>query len=339
MTMGDPVMRDATRRVSRIIGAAAIAAGAALFSPAHGQTGHPFPTAPIKIIVPSAPGGLSDPIVRFLGERLRSAWGQPVVMEHRPGGGGILGTQLLINSAPDGHTLMLGNAGGQLFTPLLNSKTPYVVDRDLMPVSTPFTFANVLIVNPSVKANNVRELIQLARQSPGAIQFASSGIGQSHHLSGELFKKMAGVDIVHVPYKGSGPAAADLIGGHVQMMFANIPAALPLIEAGRARALAITGKTRSASLPNLPTVDEAGVPGYSVVSFVGLFAPAATPRPIIDKLTEEVNKAFTTAEGQKLLQSMNIDWSRGSPDDFRSFLRTETTKWAALIKEANIKVE
>jgi tripartite-type tricarboxylate transporter receptor subunit TctC len=182
-------------------------------------------------------------------------------------------------------------------------------------------------------------LIQLARQSPGAIQFASSGIGQSHHLSGELFKKMAGVDIVHVPYKGSGPAAADLIGGHVQMMFANIPAALPLIEAGRARALAITGKTRSASLPNLPTVDEAGVPGYSVVSFVGLFAPVATPKPIIDKLTEEVNKAFATAEGQKLLHSMNIDWSSGSPDDFRAFLRTETAKWATLIKEANIRME
>jgi tripartite-type tricarboxylate transporter receptor subunit TctC len=322
-----------------VVGALALALGAALIGPAHGQSAQAYPSAAIRIVVPSAPGGLSDPLVRFMGEHLRAAWGQPVIMDHRAGGGGIIGTQVVTNAAPDGHTLLLGNAGGQLFTPILNPKTPYVVERDLIPIGTPFTFANVLVVNPSVSAQNVRELIQLAKDKPGAIQYASSGIGQSHHLSGELFRRMAGIDIVHVPYKGSGPAATDLVGGHVQMMFANIPAALPFITSGKARALAVTGAKRSAALPDVPTVAEAGVPGYLVVSWVGLFAPAATPRAIVDKLTDEVNKAWSTPEGQKLLQSLNIDWTKGTPEDYRAFLRSENAKWVPVIKDANITLE
>jgi tripartite-type tricarboxylate transporter receptor subunit TctC len=329
----------ASTRIMHLAAAACLVLGAMAIAPAHGQTAADYPSAPIRIVVPSASGGLSDPWVRFVGDRLRAAWGQPVVMEHRAGGGGIIGGQYVVNAPPDGHTLLIGNAGGQLFTPLLNPKTPYVVQRDLVPIGTPFTFANVLIVHPSVKANTVRELIQLAKEKPGTLQFASSGIGQSHHLSGELFKRMAGIDIAHVPYKGSGPAATDLVGGHVPMMFANIPAALPFIQAGKARALAVTGARRSVALPDVPTMDEAGVPGYMVVSWIGLFAPAATPAPVLAKLTDEVNRAWESPEGQRLLQSLNIDWTKGTGESFRAFLNTENAKWTPVIRDANITAE
>ncbi len=298
-----------------------------------------YPSKPITVIVPSAPGGLSDPIVRFLGEAVQRAWGQPFVMEHRAGAGGVVGTHAVAQAAPDGYTLLFGNIGPLAVMPALQPKLPYDVARDFEPLALVVTFGNVLVVNPSLPVNSVRELIALAKLKPGTLNFASAGNGQSHHLSGELFKSMTGVDIVHVPYKGSSPALTDLMGGQVQMMFSNIPAALPFIKSGRLKALGVTGPRRSSEMPEVPTVAEAGVPGYNVQSWVALVAPAKTPKAIIERLNAEVQKAWDTAEGQKLLTSLNADAAGGSAEQFGTFLRAEALKWAKLIDDAKIKLE
>ena len=298
-----------------------------------------YPSRPITMVVPSAPGGLSDPVVRFLGDALQRAWGQPVVMEHRSGAGGVVGTQSVAHAAPDGHTLLFGNIGPLAVTPALQPKLPYSVQRDFEPVALVLTFKNVLVVNPALPVNSVAELIQLARDKPGTLNFASAGNGQSHHLSGELFKSMTGVDIVHVPYKGSGPALTDLIGGQVQMMFSNIPAALPHIRSGKLPALAVTGLERSSETPAVPTINEAGVPGYNVVSWVAIVAPAKTPKAIVERLNSEVQKAWSTAEGQKLLAQMNADAGGGTPEFLASFMNAESAKWTRLIQDAKIKAE
>ncbi|MDB5857191.1 MAG: putative Bug-like extra-cytoplasmic solute receptor, family [Ramlibacter sp.] len=297
-----------------------------------------YPSAPVKMIIPSAPGGLSDPVVRFLGEHFQKVFGQPLVMEHRAGGGGIIGTQLVSKAAPDGYTLLLGNIGPLVFAPALNPKVPYSV-KDLAPVGSLLTFGNVVLVNPAFGATDIQQLVQLARQKPGTINFASAGNGQSQHLTGELFKRAAGVDIVHVPYKGTGPAMTDLIGGQVQLMFGNIPAALPFIKSGQLRAIAVTSAKRSAALPNVPTVQESGVPGFVVESFVVVMAPAGTPRPVVQRLNEEMHKAWQTPEGQKLLAELNIDANRYSPEEIAAFLENDSGRWTKVIREANVKAE
>lgn len=298
-----------------------------------------YPTAPVKMIIPSAPGGLSDPVARFLGEHFQRTFGQPLVIEHRAGAGGIIGIQQTAKAAADGYTLVLANIGPLVFAPAINANMPYVVSRDLVPVGSLLTFGNAVLVNPSFKGNNIRELIHLAKQKPGTINFASAGNGQSQHLSGEMFKRMAGVDIVHVPYKGTGPATTDLIGGQVQLMFGNIPAALPFIKSGQLRAIAVTGPKRSAALPDVPTVEESGLPGFVVVSFVIVMAPAGTPKAIIQRLNEEMNNALATPEGQKVLANLNFDLGKQSPEDLAAFLESESVRWTKVIKDANVKAE
>ncbi|MDO9436189.1 tripartite tricarboxylate transporter substrate binding protein [Hydrogenophaga sp.] len=298
-----------------------------------------FPSTAIKVVVPSAPGGLSDPVVRFLGEHLQRELGQPVIMVHRPGGGGLIGTQQVTKAVPDGHTLLLGNIGPLVFAPAMMPKPPYVVQRDLTPVGSLLTFGNAVLVNPAVQATTIAQLIAVAKQNPGTINFASAGNGQSQHLTGELFKRVAGIDIMHVPYKGTGPATTDLIGGQVQLMFGNIPAALPFIKSGQLRVIAVTSPRRSAALPGVPTVEESGLPGFAVVSWVALMAPAGTPKPVIDRLNEAVDRAWATPDGQKLLASLNFDWVKTSPAELSSFLDGEITKWTKLIKDADIKGE
>lgn len=296
-----------------------------------------FPNAPIRLVIPSAPGGLTDPIARFFSAHFQKVWGQPGVVEHHPGAGGIIGTQFVTKAAPDGYTLLIGNIGPLVFTPALNPKTPYVVSRDLAPVGSLIRFANVMLVNPTVKATSVSELIQLAKQKPGSIYFSSAGNGQSQHLSGELFKRTAGIEITHVPYKGTGPATTDLIGGQVQLMFGNIPSALPFIKSGQLRALAVTGSLRSVALPNVPTVEESGLPGFIVNSWVALLAPAGTPKAIIDSINEETARAWATPEGQAILLANNLEFAKGSQADLGSFLDNESMRWSKLIREANIK--
>jgi tripartite-type tricarboxylate transporter receptor subunit TctC len=299
-----------------------------------------YPTRPIRIVVPSAPGGFTDTVVQLLGERFRAAWGQPAVMEHKAGAGGIVGTDFVAKAAPDGYTLLAGNIGPIVIAPLLQQgKVPYDVDRDLVPVKIMATFGNVLVVNPSVPAHSLDELIRLARARPGTLHFASPGNGQSQHLSGELFKRLAGVDIVHVPYKGTGPALTDLIGGQVQMMFSNLPPALPHIEAGKLRALAVTGPRRASALPAVPTVEEAGLAGYQVVSWVALFAPAGTPPAIVAKLHAEVTQALESAAGRERIVAGNAEPGTGSPQDLTALVAADRAKWGKVIREGNIRAE
>lgn len=315
----------------------ALAAVLVLAAPARAQD---YPVRPIRIIVPTAPGGLSDGFVQLISEALRSAWGQPVVMEHRSGAGGIIGTDFVAKAAPDGYTLLAGNIGPLVIAPYLQQgKVPYDAARDFAPVQLLATFANVLVVHPSVPARNLGELIRIAKSQPGKVNFASPGLGQSQHLSGELFKRMAGIDIVHVPYKGTGPALTELIGGQVEMMFSNIPPAMPHIAAGRLRPLAVTSATRSNALPDVPTAAEAGLRDYQVVSWVGLFAPVGTPPAIVTRLHTEIARALASPAARQRFSAAGADVGTGSPQDFGVFLAAERAKWSTLIREANIKAE
>lgn len=299
-----------------------------------------YPARPIRVVIPSAPGGFTDTVVQVLNDHFRAVWGQPVVMEHKAGAGGIVGTDAVARAAPDGYTLLAGNIGPIVITPLLQQgKVPYEVERDLVPIKLLTSFGNVLVVHPSVPATSVKELIAFARSKPGALHFASPGIGQSQHLSGELFKRMAEVDIVHVPYKGTGPALTDLIGGQVQMMFSNIPPALQHVESGKLRALAVTGPRRARTLPDLPTLEEAGLPGYQVASWIALFAPAATPPAIVAKLHAEVTQALGSATGRERILAANAEPGTGSPQDLASMVAAERSKWSKVIREGNIRAE
>ena len=299
-----------------------------------------YPARPIRVVIPSAPGGFTDTVVQILNDHFRSVWGQPVVMEHKAGAGVIVGTDAVARAAPDGYTLLAGNIGPIVITPLLQQgKVPYEVERDLVPIKLLTSFGNVLVVHPSVPATSVKELIAFARSKPGALHFASPGIGQSQHLSGELFKRMAEVDIVHVPYKGTGPALTDLIGGQVQMMFSNIPPALQHVESGKLRALAVTGPRRARTLPDLPTLEEAGLPGYQVASWIALFAPAATPPAIVAKLHAEVTQALGSATGRERILAANAEPGTGSPQDLASMVAAERSKWSKVIREGSIRAE
>ncbi|MBI5720860.1 MAG: tripartite tricarboxylate transporter substrate binding protein [Rubrivivax sp.] len=299
-----------------------------------------YPARPIRIVVPTAPGGFTDTVVQLLSERFRSAWGQPAVMEHKAGAGGIVGTDFVAKAAPDGYTLLAGNIGPIVITPLLQQgKVPYDADRDLVPVKILATFGNVLVVNPAVPAHSLEELIRLARARPGTLHFASAGNGQSQHLSGELFKRLAGVDIVHVPYKGTGPALTDLIGGQVQMMFSNLPPALPHIEAGKLRPLAVTGPRRAGALPAVPTLEEAGLAGYQVVSWVALFAPAGTPPAIVARLHAEVTQALESPAGRQRIAAGNAEPGAGSAHDLTALVAADRAKWGKVIREGNIRAE
>lgn len=316
----------------------AAAVGACLLAAPLSGLAQSYPSKPVRMIIPSAPGGLSDPVVRFISEHFQRTFGQPMIMVHQPGGGGSLGTQMTVKAPRDGYTLLLGNAGPLVFTPALNPKVSYSVN-DLTPVGSLLTFGNAVLVNSSTNVQSLSQLIQAAKQKPGTINFASAGNGQSQHLVGELFKRAAGVDIVHVPYKGTGPAMTDLVGGQVQLMFGNIPAALPQVRSGALRALAVTSPKRSEALPDVPTMLEAGMPDFVVESFVVVMAPAGTPPAIVQRLNEEMQKAWLTPDGQRVLSELNIELSRSSPRDIANFLETDTARWSRLIREANIKTE
>ncbi|MGA0569995.1 Bug family tripartite tricarboxylate transporter substrate binding protein [Variovorax sp. VNK109] len=297
-----------------------------------------FPTGVVRIIVPSAPGGVTDPVARHLADHLSKKWKVPVVVEHKPGAGGVTAMQQLTKGPADGYTLVMANSGPLVFSPAMTN-VGYETARDIAAVGSLVQFANVLIVNPAVPALSVPELIELARKKPGTLNFASSGQGQSQHLTGEMFKRMANVDIVHVPYKGTGPATTDLIGGQVQMMFGNIPAAAPFVRDGRLRALGVTGTKRSSAFPGVPTIAEAGVPNFNVTSYLVLVAPSKVPREVIRKINTDAEEAWTLPAGQQLLDSLYLTWMRQSPEEVDSFLAGESQRWTPLIKQANIKAE
>ena len=251
-----------------------------------------YPTKPIQMIVPFPPGGTTDIFARLIGQKLSEALGQQVVIDNRGGAGGNIGANAVAKADPDGHTLVMGTVGTHAINPSLYVKMPHDVLRDFEPVAFVAGVPNVMVVNPTaVKAKTVQEFIQEAKAAPGKFSFASSGNGTSIHLSGELFKQMTGVNIVHVPYRGSGPAVNDLVAGQVHLMFDNLPSSIQQIRAGNLRALAVTSAQRSPALPDVPTVAESGLPGFEASSWFAIFAPAKTPKPIVDKLNAEVLKA------------------------------------------------
>jgi tripartite-type tricarboxylate transporter receptor subunit TctC len=297
-----------------------------------------FPGKPVRLVVPYPAGGVTDVTARIIAEALTETIGQQVIVDNRPGAAGNVGSDLVAKSKPDGYTLLMALIGNTISMSLYKD-LPYDFSRDLTPIIQLYTSSNVLAVHPSVPANTVQELIALAKAKPGTLNYASTGNGTSTHLSGELFKLVTGTDIVHVPYKGGSPAQIDLLAGQVHMMFDNIPVSVKHIQAGSLRALATTGPARSRSLPEVPTLAEAGVPDVIVEGWVGIVAPAGTPRGIIDKLNSEVNKTLQSPRVRKSLEDGGVTIVGGTPEAFGQFIAQETEKWAKVIKAANIKVD
>ena len=301
--------------------------GAALSLAAAGALAQ-FPSKPVRIVVPFPPGGGADTLTRIMEPRLAALWAQPIIVENRPGASGHIGAEFVAKSAPDGHTLVMAS------TAALDEKNV----AEFAPVSLVSASAYIVTANPAVAAASIHELIALARASPGKLTFASSGTGAASHLAAELFKSMAGVDMLHVPYKGTGQALTDLLAGHVDLMFAPAQTVMPYVQAGKLRALAVTGARRSETLPELPTVAESGLPGYEAVGWFGLLAPAGTPKESVAKLSADVNRVLGEREVREKMLGLGADPSGDTPEEFARFIRDDQAKWSKLMKEAGIAV-
>jgi tripartite-type tricarboxylate transporter receptor subunit TctC len=287
--------------------------------------------------VPFPPGAFNDTLARIMSAELPKYLGQPVLVENRPGGNTIIGTEAAAKSPPDGYTLF----GAALPFAVIQSlyKTPFDVTKDFAPITLAGTTPNLLVANPNVPVNSVKELIAAAKANPGGLNYASTGNGTSNHLSFELFKSMTGTSFTHVPYKGSAPAVTDLIAGQVQVMFDNTPNVLPHVKAGKLKAIAVSSKKRSSLAPDVPTVDESGVPGYDVTVWFGILAPAGTPKEIVARLNVEMVKIMRTPEVTARFNNAGVDVVASTPDYFSEFLRSEVTRWAKVVQDANIKAD
>ncbi len=298
-----------------------------------------YPSKPIRIIVPVATGGIADYYSRVIGAKLLDAWGQAVVVENRAGGGGNIGADVVAKAAPDGYTLVMGFVGSHAVNQFLFAKMPYDTMRDFAPVAMVIEADGILAVHPSLPVNSVQELIALARAKPGSLSYASGGVGTASHLAGELFKSMTKTFLVHIPYRGNAPAIADLIGGQTQLTFATLPTAIPHVRAGKLKGIAVIGSTRSAAAPLLPTIAEAGVPGFSVNNWIGLFAPAGTPPEIVRKFNAEVMRIMQLPEITRRMEVEGERHTPNTPEQFGQFVRDEAAKWGKVVKAAGLKAE
>jgi tripartite-type tricarboxylate transporter receptor subunit TctC len=297
-----------------------------------------YPVKPIKIIVPFAAGGPADVYARFIGQRLQDVLGQPFIVDNRPGAGSIIGTDAVAKSAPDGYTLLLMSNTHTVNESLMANK-PFQLMRDFVPIA-PINYSDlVLVVHPSVRADHLSELLKLAKSKPAGLSYASSGPGTPYHMAGELFKAMAGVDILHVPYKGSAGARTDVLGGHVEMMFDAIPTMSDHVRAGKVRALGTTGKVRSAVLADVPTISEAGVPGYEAVIWLGLMAPKNTPPAIVNRLNAEISKVTANPEVRQAWAKQGALAMTMTPDEFGQYIVTDIAKWARIVQISGAKAE
>jgi tripartite-type tricarboxylate transporter receptor subunit TctC len=297
-----------------------------------------YPSRPVRIIVPFGAGGPADIYARFLGQRLQEPLGQPFVVENRPGAGSVVGSDAVAKSAPDGYTLLLMSNTHTVNETLIPVK-PFQLLRDLAPVA-PVNYSDLLlVVHPSVPAGNLQELIALAKSQPGKMNYASSGPGTPYHMAGELFKSMAGIDVVHVPYKGSDGARVGILGGQVQMMFDAITTMAPNVRAGKLKGFGTSGRTRSGVLPETPTVSEAGVPGYEATIWLGVMAPAGTPRPVVDRLNAEITRITGSAEVKDAWAKQGATALSMTPEQFGQYLREDIAKWAKVIAQAGIKLD
>ena len=295
----------------------------------------PYPTRPIRLVIPYPPGGPTDFVGRTVGQKLSQALGQQIVVDNRPGAGTIIGSELVARAAPDGYTLLFGTGGGTFLAPLMLPKVPYDPHRDFAPVSMLVQSPQVLVVHPSVAANSVSELVALAKAKPGALNFASVGTGTSPHLGGELFQSLAGIKLVHVPYKGTAPAITDLISGQVHIMFTSMPTVLAHVQAGRLRLLGTGGAKRSAVIPDAPPIAET-LPGFDLVTWYAIFAPAHTPDAIIRRLNAEIVKALADPESRDRLAAQGLEPTPMTPEELRRYTRQDSSRWARLIKAAGI---
>lgn len=309
-----------------------------LCAPAASVLAENYPDKPIKILVPAPPGGTVDVLARLVGQKLTESWGQQVVVDNRAGASGIIAAEMAAKAPADGYTLLLATSTTLATNTILHSKLPYNPAKDFAPISVLVTGPNLLVVHPSVPAKSVKELIALAKARPGELSYASTGNGTSQHLSAELFKSMAGVDMVHVPYKGSAPAHQDLLSGRVTVMFENMPTALPHVQSGALRALAVTSSKAWPTLPDIPPVGNT-VPGYEIVAFYGVVAPAGTPREIVNKLNAKLKEVITGKDIRDRLYNSGFEPSPTTPEQFTALIEEYTVKNAKVIKESGTKID
>ncbi len=297
-----------------------------------------FPTKPIRIIVPFPAGGATDIFTRLISQKLTENLGQTILVDNRGGASGIIGTEMVVKAPPDGYTWMI-TATHHAINPSLYKKLPYDTVRDLVALTLVATSPNIVLAHPSLPVNNIKELIALAKAKPGELNFASTGIGGSNHLSGEMFKSMAGIDMVHIPYKGAAPAMNDLLGGQVTLMFDTPAAGLPHIRAGKLKALAVTSAKRTPLCPDIPTVAESGLPGYEALSWFGMYGPAKTPKEIVTRVNAEVVKILHMPEIKKRFADLAAEPVGNSPEEFAAFLKSEMAKWAKVVKECGAHLD
>ncbi len=310
--------------------AALLAAGSALAQ---------WPTKPVRLIVPYPPGGSADILARAIGQKLGDGLGQQVLIDNRPGAGTAIGAEATAKAAPDGYTILLGTVSSHAINPALNPGLKFDPIRDFAPISLVASIPFALVVHPSLPAKSVKELVALAKSKPGALNYSSAGNGTSNHLAGELFKSMTGTFMVHIPYKGSAPALNDLIAGQVQLMFDLVLTTAPHVKSGAVRAIAVTGRERSAALPGVPTVAESGVPGYEVTAWFGFFAPAGTPAAVVNALNAETVKAMKLTDLRERLGSQGAEPVTNSPEQFAGYVKDELTKWTRVVKASGMKAD
>jgi tripartite-type tricarboxylate transporter receptor subunit TctC len=298
-----------------------------------------FPSKPVRVVITYPPGGSTDVVGRALAARLTEVLGQQVVVDNRGGAGGIIGTDIVAHATPDGYTVLLGTSAGMSINPLLHKKLPYDVQRDFASISLVVINPQALVAHPALPVSNVQELIKLARAKPGQINYASPGVGSPNHMGMELLKSMTGINVVHVPYKGGGPAMTELLAGQVQLLFNSIPSVLPQVKAGRLKALAVGSARRSPAMPDVPTVAESGVPGYEYATWYGLFAPAGTPHAVIAQLNKAVAAALKNPELSQSLAAQGSEPNPTSPDALARFVTSEHDRWSRVVKAAHMTAE
>ena len=323
-------------RVNKTLLCIALAFGVA---EVHAQSDTNYPSKPIRMIVPSAPGSGPDIMARAIGQKLTEALGQAIVIDDKPGAGGIIGSEAAAKAPPDGYTLIMSNAGAHTVNPGLYAKLPYDPVKDFAPVTLVALAPNILIVHPTLPVRNVKDLIALATAKPGELTFGSGGNGSTAHLSGEMFKPMAGINIVHIPFKGSPAAVIGVIAGQIALAIPNIPPALPHVRSGKLKALAVTTAKRAAGVPDLPTVAEAGLPGYEATAWFGVLAPAATPPQIIARLNAAIVKIAHAREMQERLTAEGADAVGNTPEQFAQIIKSDIAKWAKVIKASGARAD
>ena len=319
----------------KLFAALVIALSAISSPPALAQA---WPSKPVRIINAFAPGGPSDLLSRAVGDKLQSMWGQPVIVEAKPGADGLIGMEFAARTAPDGYNLVTVPVGNAVLLPHLRSKLPYDIAKDFVPVTMLATVQNVLVVGAAVSANNVSDLIALSKANPGKLSFASPGLGSSPHMAGEMLKASTGLDMVHVAYKGTGPALNDVLGGQVTMFFSQMSSALPLIKQGKLKAIGVASLQRHAAAPEVPTIAEQGYPGFEAKAWYALFAPAGTPADIVHKVAADATKALQMPDVKEKLSALGADPVGGTPEEFAQRLRLENTRWGEAIRKSGVKL-